>query len=73
VRLRSDGEAVPAFEQQYSGTAVSGARIVTPIVLRLELLDTPPGDYALEVGVTDVATGVQALDSRTTLEVSGLD
>lgn len=73
VRLRGDEEAAPAFEQEYSGTAVSGARIVTPIVLRLDLVDTPPGDYALEVGLTDVATGVQALDSKTTLAVSRFD
>lgn len=73
VRLRGGEGAAPAFEQEYSGTAVPGARIVTPIVLRLDLVDTPPGDYALEVGLTDVATGVQALDSKTTLAVSRFD
>ena len=73
VRLRARGEPAPTFEQEYSGTAVPGARIVTPIVLRLDLADTPPGDYALEVGVTDLATGVQTLDSKTTLTVSRLD
>ena len=73
VRLRAQRESASAFEQEYSGTAVPGARIVTPIVLRLDLVDTPPGDYVLEVGVTDLATGVQTLDSKTTLTVSRID
>jgi hypothetical protein len=72
VRLRDrggDNGGAPAFEQEYAGTITRSARIVTPVVLRLELGATPPGEYALEVGLTDVATGVRTLDSKTTLEV----
>jgi GWxTD domain-containing protein len=71
VRLReqADADRAPAFEQEYAGTAVTGARIVTPIILRLELDDVPAGTYALSVGLTDLATGTRTLDSKTTVEV----
>ena len=72
VRLESDGKAAndtPIFEQEYSGSAVRGARIVTPMVLRLELGETAPGEYTLKVRLTDVATGAQTLDSTTMMEV----
>jgi GWxTD domain-containing protein len=73
VRLDKDdaGGADPSvFQQEYGGTAARGARIVTPIVLRLDLGETEPGSYALRVSVTDVATGARTLDSPATLEVS---
>ena len=73
VRLDRDnaGDGDPsAFQQEYGGTAARGARIVTPIVLRLDLGETEPGSYALRVSVTDVATGSRTLDSPATLEVS---
>jgi len=73
VRLDRDDSAggeTPAFQQEYGGTASGGARIVTPIVLRLDLGDTEPGSYALRVSVTDIATGSRTLDSPASLEVS---
>lgn len=73
VRLDRDdagGGETSAFQQEYGGTAARGARIVTPIVLRLELGETEPGSYALRVSVTDVATGAHTLDSHAALEVS---
>ncbi len=73
VRLQdaaAEGDEPPAFEQEYSGTAASGARILTPVVLRLELNEVPPGDYELKVRLTDSATGVRTLDSKTTLVVA---
>ncbi len=73
VRLDRDdtgsGE-MPAFRQEYVGTAARGARIVTPMILRLDLGETEPGSYALRVRVTDVATGSRTLDSHASLEVS---
>ncbi|MEJ2482998.1 MAG: hypothetical protein P8049_07760, partial [Gemmatimonadota bacterium] len=63
----------PAFEQEYSGVASAGARILTPIVLRLELNEVPPGNYELKVRLTDLATGVRTLDSSTTIIISGRD
>jgi hypothetical protein len=72
VRLQ-EAEAVgtdpPAFEQEYSGTAASGARILSPVILRLELNEVPAGDYELNVRLTDSATGVRTLDSRTRLVI----
>jgi hypothetical protein len=50
--------------------AASGARILTPIVLRLELIDVPSGAYELKVRLTDRATGVRTLDSSATLVVA---
>jgi hypothetical protein len=73
VRLDRDdagGGDPSVFQQEYGGTASRGARIVTPIVLQLDLGDTEPGSYALRVSVTDVATGSRTLDSPATLEVS---
>jgi len=73
VRLdRDDAGAgeTSAFQQEYGGTAARGARIVTPIVLRLDLGDTEPGSYSLRVRVTDIATGARTLDSHAALEVS---
>lgn len=62
------GEA-PDFEQEYVGTAARGARIVTPITLRLELGDTDPGTYSLRVSVTDESTDTRTLDSSADIEV----
>lgn len=73
VRLDRDDTAAgdtPAFHQEYVGTAARRARIVTPMVLRLDLGETEPGSYALRVSVTDVATGSRTLDSPARLEVS---
>ena len=74
VRLDRGGGGTgdsPAFQQEYTGTAASGARIVTPMILRLDLGDTEPGTYALRVSVTDTATGSRTLDSSASLEVPG--
>jgi hypothetical protein len=65
----SEGGGPAAFEQEYSGTAAAGARILSPIVLRLELSDVPPGGYELKVRLTDTATDVRTLDSSTNLVV----
>ena len=73
VRLDRDDTAAgdtPAFHQEYVGTAARRARIVTPMVLRLDLGETEPGSYALRVSVMDVATGSRTLDSPARLEVS---
>ncbi|MEJ2546630.1 MAG: hypothetical protein P8125_02315 [Gemmatimonadota bacterium] len=73
VRLQDEsgaGAKQPAFEQEYSGMAASGARILTPIVLRLELNEVPSGAYELKVSLTDRATGVRTLDSSATLVVA---
>jgi hypothetical protein len=73
VRLDRDGAGggdSPAFQQEYNGTAAGGARIVTPMILRLDLGDTEPGLYALRVSVTDAATGSRTLDSPASLEVA---
>ncbi|MFO7587640.1 MAG: hypothetical protein R6X22_06160 [Gemmatimonadota bacterium] len=59
-----------AFRQTWTGTAARGGRVVTPILLRLELGATPPGRYRLSVTVTDAATGVRTLAARTPLEVA---
>lgn len=69
IRQGADRGQTPAFEQEYVGTAATGARIVTPIILRLELGDTDPGTYTLRVNVNDVSTGTRTLDSTADLEV----
>lgn len=61
----------PAFRQAWTGTASRGGRIVTPLLLRLDLGTTPPGRYRLSVTVTDRATGVRTLAARTEIEVAG--
>jgi len=76
ARVRLDRGAVgggesPAFQQEYRGTAARGARIVTPMILRLDLGETEPGAYALRVTVTDAATGARTLDAPTNIEVPG--
>ncbi len=65
----ADGRA--AFRQTWTGTASRGGRVVTPLLLRLDLGATAPGRYRLSVTVTDLATGVRTLAARTALEVGG--
>lgn len=64
-------EGPAAFRQTWTGTASRGGRVVTPLLLRLDLGATEPGLYRLVLTVTDLATGVQALPARTLLEVGG--
>jgi hypothetical protein len=64
-------EGTAGFRQTWTGTASRGGRVVTPLLLRLDLGTTAPGRYRLSVTVTDVATGVRTLSARTSLEVAG--
>lgn len=74
VEAAEDGAAAesarPAFRQTWRGTASRGGRIVTPILLRLDLAATAPGRYRLAVTVTDVATDERTLAARTEIEVA---
>lgn len=75
VLARVEPEEAPegsgAFRQTWTGTASRGGRVVTPLLLRLDLGTTAPGRYRLSVTVTDLATGVRTLSARTSLEVAG--
>ena len=57
------------FRQTWTGTASRGGRVVTPLLLRLDLGATPPGRYRLSVTVDDLASGVRTLAARTSIEV----
>ncbi|MDT8436017.1 MAG: hypothetical protein RRA92_04610 [Gemmatimonadota bacterium] len=66
----SDGApARPIFRQEFTGVAAPGGRVVTPILLRLDLAVTPPGPYDLSLSVEDRTSGLRSLTARTSLEV----
>jgi GWxTD domain-containing protein len=71
VRLEPEGgDAEDAFELSFPGDGATDTSRMARRLLRLDLSDTEPGSYVMQVSVTDEATGASTLPHYTSVMVN---
>jgi hypothetical protein len=71
VRLEpEDGDADDAFELSFPGDGATDTSRMARRLLRVDLRDTEPGSYVMQVSVTDEATGASTLPYYTSVTVN---
>jgi hypothetical protein len=71
IRLEpEDGDADDAFELSFPGDGATDTSRMARRLLRVDLRDTEPGSYVMQVSVTDEATGASTLPYYTSVTVN---